>query len=89
MLPNNLRELCLEIVLFNEKCCCTHCYWHALNLAIGDAIRSARFLATVFDAARDICKLMELSPITNSAKLSILLLNCLQIDFSRAYSSFP
>ena len=66
MLPNNLRELCLEIVLFNEKCCCTHCYWQALNLAIGDTIRSARVLPTVFDAARDICKLMELSPITNS-----------------------
>ena len=55
-----------QFKLLNKKCLYTHCYGHALNLAVGDAIKSVGFLESIFDTAREICKLIKLSPKRNS-----------------------
>ena len=55
-----------QLKLLNKKCLYTHCYGHALNLAVGDAIKSVGFLESIFDTAREICKLIKLSPKRNS-----------------------
>ena len=51
-----------QIKSFNGKCLCTHCYGHALNLAIGDVIKSIPGLRETFETAREICKLSKISP---------------------------
>ena len=51
-----------QIKSLNGKCLYTHCYGHALNLAVGDAIKSIGCMQEVFDAAREICKLIKRSP---------------------------
>ena len=40
----------------------THCYVHALNLAIKDACDKIECLQEVFDTTREICKLVKKSP---------------------------
>ena len=49
----------------------THCYGHALNQAVGDAIKSIGCMQEVFDTAREICKLIKRSP-KRDAKLDEL-----------------
>ena len=55
-----------QFKLLNKKCLYTHCYGNALNLAVGDAIKSVGFLESIFDIAREICKLIKLSSKRNS-----------------------
>jgi len=45
----------------NEKCLYTHCYGHALNLAVGDSIKKVSCLSDTFCAASEICKLVKKS----------------------------
>ena len=33
-----------QLKIFSKNCMCTHCYKHALNLAVGDTIKSVGFL---------------------------------------------
>ena len=54
-----------QFKLLNKKCLYNHCYRHALNLAVGDAI-VCWFLESIFDTAWEICKLIKLSPKRNS-----------------------
>ena len=51
-----------KIKALNSKCLFTHCYGHALNLAIGDVIRNILALKETFAAAYEICKLVKKSP---------------------------
>ena len=51
-----------QIKSLNGKCLYTHCYGHALNLAVGDAIKSVGCLEAVFDTVQEICKLIKRSP---------------------------
>ena len=46
----------------NGKCLYTHCYDHALNLAVSDAIKGVKVLSDAFDTVKEICKLVEKSP---------------------------
>ena len=46
----------------NEKCLFTHCYGHALNLAVGDCIRNEKLLAETFDTIKEVCNLVKKSP---------------------------
>ena len=45
----------------NEKCLYTHCYGHALNLAVSDAIKGVKVLSDAFDTVKEICKLVKKS----------------------------
>ena len=38
----------------DKKCVYTHCYGHALSLAVGDAIESVDLLESIFDTACEI-----------------------------------
>ena len=51
-----------QFKLENEKMLYTHCYGHALNLAIKDACDKVECLKEAFDSIRDICKLVKKSP---------------------------
>ncbi len=51
-----------QIKAINGKCLYTHCYGHALNLAVGDSIKSVECLKGVFEVVREICKLIKKSP---------------------------
>ena len=46
----------------NGKCLYTHCYGHALNLAVSDAIKGVKVLSDAFDTVKEICKLVGKSP---------------------------
>ena len=50
-----------QFKLENEKMLYTHCYGHALNLAIKDACDKVECLKETFDSIRGICKLVEKS----------------------------
>ena len=51
-----------RIKALNEKCLFTHCYGHVLNFSVKDACSDVKCLKDTFDTAREICKLVKLSP---------------------------
>jgi len=55
-----------RIKSLNEKCLYTHCYGHALNLAVGDVIKNVKNLTETFGTAYEICKLVKKSPKRNT-----------------------
>ena len=55
-----------QIKSINGKCLYTHCYGHALNLAVGDSIKSVECLKGVFEVVHEICKLIKKSPKRNT-----------------------
>ena len=46
----------------SEKYLFTHCYGHALNLAVGDCIRNEKLLAETFDTIKEVCNFVKKSP---------------------------
>ena len=48
-----------QIKTINEKSLYTHCYGHASNLAVADAIKSVRCISDSLDTARKIGKLVK------------------------------
>jgi len=55
-----------QIKSLNGKCLYTHCYGHALNLAVGDVIKNIPRLNETFSTAYEICKLVKKSPKRNT-----------------------
>ena len=55
-----------QIKAINGKCLYTHCYGHALNLAVGDSIKSVVCLKGVFEVVHRIYKLIKKSPKRNT-----------------------
>ena len=51
-----------QIKTLNNKCLYTHCYGHALNLAVGDVFKGIPCLDSVFRTALEISKLVKKSP---------------------------
>ena len=49
----------------NRKCLYTHCYGHALNLAVGDVFKTIANLESTFATAHEISKLVKKSPKRN------------------------
>ena len=45
----------------------THCYGHALNLAVGDAVKQSKVCQDALDLAYEISKLIHYSPKRNAA----------------------
>ena len=46
----------------NFKCLFTHCYGHALNLAVGNFMRREKLLSETLDVIKEITKLVKNSP---------------------------
>ena len=44
------------------KCLLTHCYCHALNLAVGDTVKSVPLLKETLEDAYELRKLVKYSP---------------------------
>ena len=51
-----------NIKQMNNLCLYTHCYGHALNLAVGDSVCNVRLLSDTFDSVKEICNLIKNSP---------------------------
>ena len=45
-----------------ERAIFTHCYGHALNLAVADVVKESRIVRDVLDTVREITKLLKYSP---------------------------
>ena len=54
-----------QIKSLNKKCLYTHCYGHALNLAVGDVFKTIANLESTFATAHEISKLVKKSPKRN------------------------
>ncbi len=55
-----------QIKAINCRCLYTHFYGHALNLTVGDSIKSVRCLKRVFEVAYEMRKLIKKSPKQNT-----------------------
>ena len=51
-----------QIKALNSKCLYTHCYGHALNLAVADAIKSVKCISDFLETVREIAQLVKKSP---------------------------
>ena len=51
-----------QIKALNSKCLYTHCYGHALSLAVADAIKSVKCISDSLETVREIAKLVKKSP---------------------------
>ena len=60
------KGVATQINEINSKFLYTHCYGHALSLAVADAVKTVDCLKKTFKTARDICKLIEKSPMRNT-----------------------
>eukprot|EP00731_Ephydatia_muelleri_P025509 Em0017g592a len=49
-----------------ERAIFTHCYGHALNLAVADVVKESRMVRDVLDTVREITKLLKYSPRSDS-----------------------
>ena len=56
----------IQIKALNSKCLYTHCYGHALNLAVADAIKSVKCISDSLETVREIAKLVKKSPQGNT-----------------------
>ena len=56
----------IQIKALNSKCLYTHCYGHALNLAVADAIKSVKCISDSLETVREIAKLVKKSPKRNT-----------------------
>ena len=56
-------------IIAEEKCAVyiTHCYGHALNMAVGDAIKQSKICRNALETAFEISKLITFSPKGNAA----------------------
>ena len=56
----------IQIKTLNSKCLYTHCYGHALNLAVADVIKSVKYISDSLETVREIAKLVKKSPQRNT-----------------------
>ena len=61
-MSGKLSGVAIQLKSLNGKCLYTHCYGHALNLDVGDIIKSIHSLLETFDTNHEICKLVKISP---------------------------
>ena len=48
-----------QIKAINGKCLHTHCYGHALNLAVADAVKAVKCIGDALEVVREIGKLVK------------------------------
>ena len=51
-----------QIKALNGKCLYTHCYGHALNLVVGDAVKSVKCIKDALETVKEVGKLVKKSP---------------------------
>ena len=56
------RGAAVQIASEEPRALYTHCYGHALNLAVGDTIKKQKLLRDALDVAYEISKLLKYSP---------------------------
>lgn len=56
-----------QIIAEEKRAVYTHCYGHALNLAVGDTIKQSRVCREALETAFEISKLIKFSPKRNAA----------------------
>ena len=61
------RGVAVQIQAKESRAVLTHCYGHALNLAIGDTIKRSKLCRDSMDTAFEISKLIRFSPKQNAA----------------------
>ena len=62
-----------EILKENPKAIYIHCYGHAVNLAIQDAVKGSRLVRDALDIVSEVCKLISTSPKRDAKLASIRL----------------
>ena len=50
-MPGTKNGAAAQIKKLNEKCLLLHCYYHSLNLAVGDTIKKIPLLKDTLDMA--------------------------------------
>lgn len=55
-----------QILDIENRAVFTHCYGHALNLAVGDAVKGSKLMKDALDITQEICKLVKQSPRRNA-----------------------
>ena len=50
-----------------SRALCTHCYGHALNLAVADTVKQSKICKDALDTAFEITRLIKFSPKRNAA----------------------
>jgi hypothetical protein len=56
----------VQIKSLNGKCLYTHCYGHALNLAVADCVKAVKCIIDSLDTVREVGKLVKKSPQRNT-----------------------
>ncbi|XP_052249555.1 zinc finger MYM-type protein 1-like [Dreissena polymorpha] len=56
------RGVATNILAKEERAVFTHCYGHALNLAVGDCVRQCKLLRDTMDTVHEVSKLIKYSP---------------------------
>jgi len=56
------RGVAANITQKEPRAVYTHCYGHALNLAVGDTVRSCKILPDTMDTVHEVSKLIKYSP---------------------------
>ena len=57
-----------QIKALNCKCLYTHCYGHALNLVVGNAVKSVKGIKDAVETVREVEKLVRKSPQRNTQR---------------------
>ena len=66
MMAGEKTGVAMQIKTINRKCLYKHCYGHALNLAVADAIKSVPCISDSLDTVCEIGKLVKKSPQRNT-----------------------
>ena len=61
------RSVAAQLLAEEPRALLTHCYGHALNLAVGDAIKQSKVCSDALDTAFEVSKLIRFSPKRNAA----------------------
>ena len=78
-----------EIKTINGKWLYTHCYGHASNLAVADAIKSLQYISDSLKTVREIGKLVKKSSQRNTrtrSKLKWVLPKCKILSYKPAFA---
>ena len=61
------NNVATQLASKEKRAVLTHCYGHALNLAVGDAMKQSKVCKDALDVAFEISKLVRYSPKQNAA----------------------
>ena len=77
-----------QIIKEEKRAVYTHCYAHALNLAIGETIKHSKVCCNALDVAFEICKLIKFSPKRNALFDEIKAANADELEYSASIQTF-